>query len=224
MSIGTVYDKAYKGDFNQVKVDIDSDETLLTTVDSNNRLLIHWAALGGNDYLVDFLIEKGSPIDPVDDTFCTPLILASSAGRLEVVRLLIGKGANVNHKNNRGQASLHYACSKGHKEISKLLIESDADVSNVDVLGATPLHRAASLGRTDIVEILLKSPNLKLDLCDSMGCTALYLSCEEDREAVASMLVKAGASVHVKNKEGKTPLDVCSTKLKNILINLLSSN
>lgn len=34
MSIGTVYEKAYKGDFNQVKVHIDSDETLVTTVDS----------------------------------------------------------------------------------------------------------------------------------------------------------------------------------------------
>ena len=86
----------------------------------NNRLLIHWAALGGNENLVDFLIDEGSPIDPIDDTSCTPLLLASSAGRLEVVRLLLGKGANVNKKNNRGQTSLHYACSKGHKEVSFL--------------------------------------------------------------------------------------------------------
>lgn len=57
-------------------------------------------------------------MDSVDDTNCTPLILASSAGRLEVVRLLLGKGGNVNHKTNRGQTSLHYACSKGHKEVS----------------------------------------------------------------------------------------------------------
>lgn len=83
----------------------------------NNRLLIHWAALSGNENLVDFLIRLGSPVDPVDDTNCTPLILASSAGRFEVVRLLIGKGANVNHKSTRGQSSLHYACSKGHIEV-----------------------------------------------------------------------------------------------------------
>lgn len=34
MSIGTVYEKAYKGDFNQVKVKIDDDKSLVTTPDS----------------------------------------------------------------------------------------------------------------------------------------------------------------------------------------------
>lgn len=83
----------------------------------NQRLLIHWAALGGNENLVDFLIDLGSPLDPLDDTNSTPLILASSAGRVQVVKLLLSKGANVNKKTNRGQSSLHYACSKGHLEV-----------------------------------------------------------------------------------------------------------
>lgn len=34
MSIGTVYENAYKGDFNQVKVKIDEDKSLVTTPDS----------------------------------------------------------------------------------------------------------------------------------------------------------------------------------------------
>lgn len=48
-----------------------------------------------------------------------------------------------------------------------------------------------------------------------------HLACEEEREAVACMLVKAGASFSIKNKEEKTPLDLCSNKLKNMLHNLL---
>lgn len=86
----------------------------------NGRLLIHWAALGGNKHLVDFLIELGSPINPVDDTNSSPITLAASAGRYDVVKLLIDKGANVNHKTYRGQTPLHYASSKGHKEVNKL--------------------------------------------------------------------------------------------------------
>ncbi|KAI8435967.1 hypothetical protein MSG28_004126 [Choristoneura fumiferana] len=169
-----VYETAYKGDFNQVKVKIDQEASLVTTRDSNDRLLIHWAALGGNENLVEHLIESGSPVDPVDDTNSTPLILAASAGRYEVVRLLIGKNANVNHKTNRGQTSLHYASSKGHKEIVKLLIEFGANVNEADVLHATPLHRAASLGRNNIVELLL-SHNIKVDPQDSTGSTPFYL-------------------------------------------------
>lgn len=62
---------------------------------------------------------------------------------------------------------------KQYFQITKLLLDSDANPSDVDALGATPLHRAASQGRVDIVEILLKCPSIKLDLCDSTGCTAL---------------------------------------------------
>ncbi|XP_038211865.1 26S proteasome non-ATPase regulatory subunit 10-like [Zerene cesonia] len=221
MSIGTIYEKAYKGDFNQVKVQLDTDASLIKTPDSNNRLLIHWAALGGNENLVDYLLRCDSPLEPQDDTCTTPLILAASAGRFEVVRLLVGKGANVNHKTNRNQTALHYASSKGHKEVVKFLINADANVNSVDVLGATPLHRAAAQGKTDIVEILLSSPHIKVNLCDSTGNTPLHLACEEEREGVASMLVKAGAQLDIKNKEEKTPLDLTSSKLKQTLLSLI---
>ncbi|CAK1547186.1 unnamed protein product [Leptosia nina] len=224
MSIGSVYEKAYKGDFNQVKVKIDEDKTLAVTPDENNRLLIHWAALGGNENLVDYLLDCGSPVDPVDDTNATPLILAASAGRYEVVRLLIGKKANVNHKTSRHQTSLHYASSKGHKEVVKILINVDANVNIPDVLGATALHRASAQGRSDIVEILLNSKHIKVDAIDSTKCTPLYLACEEDREIVASMLIKAGAQVDIRNKEGNTALDISSPKLKKLILTLINKS
>lgn len=73
--------------------------------------------MGGNQNLVDLLLDLGSPLNPVDDTNSSPLTLAASAGKYNVVKLLIDKGANVNHKTYRGQTPLHYACSKGHKEV-----------------------------------------------------------------------------------------------------------
>ncbi|XP_035433063.2 26S proteasome non-ATPase regulatory subunit 10 [Spodoptera frugiperda] len=221
MSIGSVYETAYRGDFNQVKVKVDEDHGLINAPDSNQRLLIHWAALGGNQNLVDFLLDLGSPVDPLDDTNSTPLILASSAGRVEVVKLLLSKKADVNKKTSRGQSSLHYACSKGHVEVSKLLLNFDANVNDVDVLSATPLHRAAAQGRNNIVELLLASPQIKVDMCDSTGSTPLHIACEEDREAVACMLVKAGADLEIANKDKKTPLDLCSAKLRNVLSTLV---
>lgn len=41
----------------------------------------------------------------------TPLVLASSAGHLEVVKLLLGKGANVDAKTDSSRTALHYAVS-----------------------------------------------------------------------------------------------------------------
>ncbi|XP_059047017.1 26S proteasome non-ATPase regulatory subunit 10-like [Achroia grisella] len=221
MSIGSVFEMAYKGDFNQVKVKLDQDIQIACNRDSNGRQLLHWAALSGNVHLVEYLIGHGNSVNSVDDTGSTPLILAASAGKNEVVLLLIGKGADVDHKTNRGQSALHYACSKGHYSVVKLLVQNDANVNNTDVLKATALHRAAAQGRNNIIELLLLSPDVKLDLCDSTGCTPLHLACEEDREAVACMLVKAGADLHIKNKEQKSPLDLSSLKLQKCLTRLV---
>ncbi|CAG9133376.1 unnamed protein product [Plutella xylostella] len=189
MSVGTVYDTAYRGDFNQVKVKLDENVELVKTADPNGRLLIHWAALGGNHHLVEYLVEQGS--------------------------------ANVNHKTARGQSALQYACSKGHKEVANILIQSDADINHKDVLGATPLHRAAAQGRTNIVELLLSCPNIVVDPVDCTGSTPLHLACEEDREAVVILLLKSGANVDVLNKEKKSPVDLCSVKLRNTIGNFM---
>lgn len=84
----------------------------------NGRVLLHWAALGGNLNLVTYLIEQGAPSNIGDDTDTTPLILAASAGRTEVVKLLIEKGkADINHKTSQGHSALQYASSKGWLDV-----------------------------------------------------------------------------------------------------------
>ena len=47
----------------------------------------------------------------------TPLMIASSAGREQVVRLLIGRGASINVQNDGGHSALQYAASKDHHEV-----------------------------------------------------------------------------------------------------------
>lgn len=84
----------------------------------NQRLLIHWAAVGGNTKLVSHLIELGSPIDPLDDTETTPLILASSAGHTQIVNMLIDRGAMVDQQSSNGHSALQYAASKGWIPVS----------------------------------------------------------------------------------------------------------
>nr|CAI5819209.1 unnamed protein product [Callosobruchus analis] len=94
----TVFEAAHKGDFEFVKSQLDENPSLLTQADSNQRLLIHWSVLSGNVKLVTYLIDLGTPINPADDTDSTPLILASSAGRSEIVRMILERCDDVNHK------------------------------------------------------------------------------------------------------------------------------
>lgn len=81
---------------------------------------MHWAAVGGSLKLAMFLVEQGSPIDARDDTQATPLVLAASAGRQEIVELLLKKGADVNVQTDQGHSALQYAASKGWFEVRSI--------------------------------------------------------------------------------------------------------
>lgn len=100
-------------------------------------------------------------------------------------------------------------------------MENDADINITDIRGATPLHRAASKGNLGIVKLLLEyNDKLSVNLRDSYGNTPLHLACEEDRQEEAKLLVQNGASLDTKNKEEKTPLDLCTPTLARSLIKI----
>lgn len=83
------------------------------------------------------------------------------------------------------------------------------------------MHRAASKGNLGVVKLLLEySDKLKLNIRDTYGNTPLHLACEEDRQEEAKLLVQNGASLDTKNKEEKTPLDLCTPSLARSLINI----
>ncbi|CAK9832978.1 26S proteasome non-ATPase regulatory subunit 10 [Anthophora retusa] len=210
----SIYDKAYLGKTAEVKNLLSTDEKLKTAKDNNGRMLIHWAALGGHDDLVRFLLSLDVPVDPTDDTDMTPLILAASAGREDVVKILISEGANVDAKTQQGHSALQYAASKNWKSICAALLQKGADVNITDNRSATPLHRAASKGNIIIVKLLLEhGKKMDIDSQDADGNSALHLACEENRVDEAKLLVANGASTSLTNKEKKTPLDLASPGL-----------
>lgn len=59
--------------------------------------------------------------------------------------------------------------------------------------------------------------DLKIDAMDSYGNTPLHLACEEDRQDEAILLVQNGAKLNIRNKDRRTPLDLCTTYLHRLL-------
>ncbi|XP_020277613.1 26S proteasome non-ATPase regulatory subunit 10-like [Pseudomyrmex gracilis] len=210
---GSVYDMAYRGKTAAVKILLNENEKLKTQTDSNGRMLIHWAALGGHDDLVKHLLSLHVPVDPRDDTDMTPLILAASAGREKVVNTLLNEGAHVNATTDNGHSALQYAASKNWVSICGSLLDKGADVNIADKRGATPLHRSASKGNIAIVQLLVEHGKLNIDKRDAYGNTPLHLACEENRVEEAKLLVEHGADMTITNKEKKTPLDLASPGL-----------
>ena len=72
--------------------------------------------------------------------------------------------------------------------------------------GKTPLHCAVcDRPKLEIVNQLLACRNIQLNNVDDDGCTALHLAAEGGYTEIVKRLVEEGATVDVKNKEGKSP-------------------
>ncbi len=118
--------------------------------------LLHRAAAGGHEELVERLIDQGIAVDArrASDE-ATPLLAASATRRIEVARLLLSRKADVNAMNNRRLSPLHAAAAAADKPLSEVLLDHGAAVNVRDAAGFTPLHMAAMSGATDVAELLL---------------------------------------------------------------------
>jgi hypothetical protein len=89
-----------------------------------------------------------------DDT--TPLLSATYAGQLEVVKYLLSQGAVINTRDNvYHYTPLHAAVHIRNHEIAKYLISSGADINAKTISKETPLHLAIPSGDVAFVEYLV---------------------------------------------------------------------
>jgi ankyrin repeat protein len=75
----------------------------------------------------------------------------------------------------------------------------------------TALHLAAAGDQPDITAALIRR-KADLNRPDRQGCTPLMLAVESGSERSIVLLVERGADPKVKNKEGKTALDLAREK------------
>ncbi|KAF8569113.1 hypothetical protein P879_00923 [Paragonimus westermani] len=207
MSKAEPWQIAYEGKGKEFFQMLQSDPQNLNFVDKTGRSLLHWAACGGHLEFVKTLVSRGLDKDAKDNSCWTPLMIAVSAGRVDVVDFLIDEAkADVNVVNSTGQCPMHYAASKNQLKIAEHLFAAGANVNVRDWAGTTPLHRAISLGYLDIAKLLLdRGPPSLVSVADNEGSTALHFACEEGSMSAAKLLLEYGASFTCQNKVSPRP-------------------
>jgi len=93
------------------------------------RGLLHTAAAGGSEKIVETLLEKGFKVMSGDAHGWSPLHSAAEKGNVKIVELLVNKGADINDRNASGRTPYNLADYFGHKDVCDLLISKGADTS-----------------------------------------------------------------------------------------------
>ncbi|CAJ2505259.1 Uu.00g126530.m01.CDS01 [Anthostomella pinea] len=95
------------------------------------------------------LVSEGADINGLSSRG-TPLLLAISRGRTEVVRHLLEAGANT-ELGNKGQLPVHHAASLLETHIMELLFQHGANPQALSSSGSTALHHAATEAMVDLL-------------------------------------------------------------------------
>jgi len=111
------------------------------------------AALGGQDAMIEFFMEKGLDLNE-EGVLGIPLRAASIMCHESTVRLLLRLGASLRISGSFGDP-LQAAAIRGHEAIIRALLSHGADVNNQGGLYGTALQAAAHRGHRKVVEILL---------------------------------------------------------------------
>ena len=167
-------------------------EVILSMIDEENSTPLHAAIDGGHLAVVKVLIRHGAKPDVTNGEQPPPFILASSQGKLEMMKAMVElSNIEVVHcKDAYGQTALHRcASSLNCAEIMVFLIEKGAELDAADNKGRTPLMIAITAGSLAGVKLLL-SKGAKACEADLQGFNALHHAVTCNRKLITQHLLE----------------------------------
>ncbi|RXM35953.1 Ankyrin repeat domain-containing protein 27 [Acipenser ruthenus] len=163
------------------------------------RYLLEW--LDHYPEEVAEVVEEAEEASPgLKTEFCHPLCQCPECEpaqkKLASVRV---SGLGVNISNQDGFTPLHVAALHGHASLVSLLIGNGANINAQNTQSATPLHLACQNSH-------LQS-GASLNVANNQGNTALHEAVKGSHRPLVELLLQCGASLQVRNKRLRTPLD-----------------
>ncbi|KAK1797807.1 hypothetical protein P4O66_008163, partial [Electrophorus voltai] len=171
---------------------------IVTCKDFKDRTPLHAAAFAGRVDCVQLLLAHDAPVDAVDQSGRTALMMAAERGAVGAVEaLLTSASADLGLTDQKGNTALHLACSNGKEECAVLILENLRDAALVNATNAalqTPLHLAGRGGLKQVVKELL-SRGASVQAVDENGLTPA-LACAPSREVADCLALILATMMH----------------------------
>lgn len=199
-------------------------------INSGTTTALHYAVEKGHRAVVELLLARGADVNARDGAGQTPIDIALSRYRKEIVELLRSKGAvmnissihvaaqvgdlakvnafledgnDINAGDDRGFTPLHYAIQGGHKEVAEFLIAKGADINGKDKWGYTPLYWAIWNEDKEIVRLLV-AKGVYVNFTPENDYPPLHYAVWNKDIDLAKLLVANGAKFDFKDQDGWT--------------------
>ncbi|UXI15987.1 Sorting nexin-9 [Sarcoptes scabiei] len=181
------------------------------------------------------LLQKEIPVDLLFQE-------ASMKNNVSAVKYLLTFDVDVNKKSQLGRAPIHWAIINNNPEIVSLLIQAKCDIESSDKFETRPILMAAMVGNLEIVKMLIEAGcdcrkhqtvlhcavkhdqneilaylldnviDIEINSVNECWQTSLTMACMNNNLEIVERLIKAGADVNMKDKQGRTAAHWASFK------------
>ena len=158
-----------------------------TSIDVENRTLLHLAAANNNKKILELLVPAFDSVDCEDNYGFTPGFVAAKSGLKENVEFLVSKGAKIEHRTNPPPS--FYSLLN-----SSVLATDPIERAKTTLWNSTMVHAAASEGHTAVIRALLKR-NASFREVNGVNLTAIQLAAQNGHLDVVQLLYYRGANV-----------------------------
>ena len=165
------------------------------------------ASATGNRRAVTLLLDHGAKINGVIPG-ASPLRLAARSNRVGVVTDLLARGAKPAHGGAGVVSELHIAAA----DVVPVLVAAGIPLEGTNHWGETPVFSAARQHDRKLGALI--EAGAHVNVTNNKGATPLMEALRECRSSGVRLLVAAGADVRVRDRGGKSPLEM-ATKCSN---------
>lgn len=144
-------------------------------------------------------------VTSADDAGFTPLHIAATAGRVDVVEYLLGRGADIEARTPGGQTPLFQTVPLGSQQAFVYLLEKGARLNARDNEGKSILQFALRWQRPAMVDLVL-SRGFKVDVRGAEAQGMLEEAANAGIDSLVAALVTMGAPLSVVRRGGTTLL------------------
>ncbi|MEP6965435.1 MAG: ankyrin repeat domain-containing protein [Polaromonas sp.] len=189
---------------------------------------LHAAAHKGDVAQITRLATARADLNIRDSNGRTPLLVATFARQRDAIRVLVKAGANINLLDHDRYDGVTIASVADDEETLGLLLSLGASASQVTSrYDGTALIAAAHLGHDGIVKQLIAA-GAPLDHVNNLHWTAVIESIVlgnggPRHQETLRALIKAGASLQLADRQGKTPLQLAKTRGYTEMVKLLDN-
>jgi ankyrin repeat protein/SAM-dependent methyltransferase len=191
------------------------------------------ASLYGNPECIKLLVASRANISLRDSDGNSPIQIAVTYRHPENLEEILKGNPDIDEPNTEGFTPLHLAVQRpGNQKAVELLLRQGADINITDPEGRNALLVSVGSHQKDYIELLV-SNGIDIDSQDNDGNTALHyplLNILKNKlylphgKEIVKVLTEEGADPRIRNKEGKSPMDLAVESGEDELMKLLIDN